>query len=369
MAAKQQPPRYGRNQTLFPSNVATYVPEDGLRAHGLLLRGVVTKVYEYDAPRRVATGLGASSAAIYCDVLVYSTRRSARGYFLPECLVSQDCANLHDGDIWKPRPTTMQFDRPLNPTKLYNLAELDGDHVVVGFLDGDFSYPIVLRQLPHPSTDLRRELPATIDAPGHRKKLRQTDGHVRLWRHHGTFFGVQPDGSFVVDASRGHHGRINADGTEQSYTEGNEAPPITLVRVRPGGKVRVEVVGNPENPDAIVTNDDPNPTPKALELEISENQVLVRLDGADNLTLTQSGANAELKVGDGSVHVAIGEHLQTLYNQLKTRLDAFDLAFANHLHGSSFGPTSPPEPGGSISAPAWDDVPTIISSKVSLPDE
>ncbi len=296
-------------------------------------------------------------AGIYCDVLVYSSRRGSRSAVLRDCLLSQEAMHLHDGEVVLPRSTTLQFNEALLPNQVRNPAELDGDHVIVGFLDNDYGTPVILRFLPHPSSDIGKlELPSEIDVIGHRTRLISSDGDVRLWRHHGTFFGLQGDGSYVLDLSRGHAGQVRNDGTEQPYSE--SPAPNSTIRLRPGGTYRIEIVANPDQPSS---------GGKAIELTITENQFQLRLDGADNLTLEQSGANATLKVGDGAVHVAIGEHLETLYNQLKARLDAFDQIFATHVHGSTFGPTTFPEPSGSISAPAWNS--DIVSSKVSLPDE
>lgn len=355
-------PFRGPYRATIPSGVPVRVRRTTKDANGLILRGVVIAVYSYDEARLRNRQL--VPASLYCDVLIYSSRPGGRVAIIRDCVVSQESGSVHNGVIQRPRATTLKFDSPLDLNKVRNPAELDGDHVLIGFLDNDVATPVILRWLPHPSSDVRKNLPTAVNVAGQRMRLLRTDGDVRLWRHHGSYFGVQPDGSFVVDNSRGHQGRIESDGSEQAYdavdpsTNTVPPPPGTLFRLRPGGKFRVE----------IVDPDDPDSTPKNFEFEANQNELRVKLSGADNLVLTQSGANAELRIGDGAMHVPIGEHLKTLYDQLKARLDAFDVAFANHLHGTSFGPTATPSPGGSISAPDWTSVPTIISSKVSLPD-
>lgn len=60
------------------------------------------------------------------------------------------------------------------------------------------------------------------------------------------------------------------------------------------------------------------------------------------------------------VSVAIANHLQTLYTQLKVKLDTFDA----HIHPTGLGPSGPPAP--MIAAPAWD--PLINSTKLTIPD-
>jgi hypothetical protein len=353
----------GPYKATIPSGVPVRIRRPTKEASGLLLRGVVIRVYSYDEVRMRNRTIIPSS--LYCDVLIYSSRAGNRVAVIRDCVVSQESGGVHNGTIYRPKATTLRFDGPLDLNKVRNPAELDGDHVLVGFLDNDVATPIILRWLAHPSTDARSSLPTTVNVAGHRCRLISTDGDVRLWRHHGTFFGVQDDGSFVVDNSRGHQGRVEADGSEQPYdapdpaTGTVPAPPNTLFRLRPGGKFRVEIV-DPDDPDGVT---------KTFELEANQTELRIRLNGEDNLVLTQSGENAEMQIGDGAVHVPIGEHLKTLYDNLKARLDAFDIAFAQHLHGTSFGPTTAPQPGASISAPDWSSVPTIISTKVSLPDE
>jgi hypothetical protein len=358
------PPTRGPHRAIIPSGVPLRARRITKEAQGMLLRGVVLEVYSYDEVRLRNKNI--LPAALYCDVLVYSSRNGARSAIFRDCLVSQEIAGMHDGSIWRPRKTTQKIAGTLDVNKLRNPAQLDGDHVLLGFLDNDVATPVVLSAVPHPSADIEKALPAAVDQPGHRLRLIASDADVRLWRHHGTFFGVRADGSYVIDASRGHQGRIEANGAEQAYdavdpeTNVVPPPPNALIRLRPGATFRVEVVGDPDNPDG---------TTKQIEFQLAQDELRVTLDGETNLVLTQSGANAEMRIGSGDVHVPIGEHLKTLYDNLKARLDAFDLAFANHLHGTSFGPTTMPNPGGSISAPDWNSVPTIISSKVSLPDE
>lgn len=347
------PPQLGPNRTIFPASFPT--KQFAIRsANGLLLRGIVLNTYTYD--QVVLPNSLLEPGAIYVDVFIYSGVRGSRTSIIRGCLVSQERASMHDGDIWKPRPSSQLIGGSLDANKIRNPQDLDGDHVLVGFLDDDFGSPVVLRALPHPNTDLGDEPPTEVNKPGAgRSKLLSTDSSPRLSRHHGTYFGVESDGGFVFDNSRGHEGRINSDGSEQAFSD--SPAPDTTIRLRAGGTFRVVLVDDANSPISGT---------KSFELTATQSAVEIKFAGGPNLTLAQSGANATLQIGDGAKHVAIVEHLKTLYEELKAKLDAFDITFASHTHATTFGPSATPVPSSGVGAPAWSS--SIESTKVSLPD-
>lgn len=337
-------------------------------AQGLLIRGVVVSTYVYDESGGNGARAGLQQGAIYCDVLVYSKMPKRQVGFLQSCLVATGKQGIHDGDIWRPRPSSVSFSGELDFNQFQSLADFDGDHVIVGFLDDDVKMPVILGQIPHPAlpADSSIETGSETDLIGHRLRLKQADGDVRLWRHHGTYFGVRNDGSFVVDASRGYTNSVTDDGSYPSYA--NDPAPQTVLRLRPGGTFRIEIVSDPQQPVSST---------KSLEIVATETEVQVRFDGSNNLQLAQSGSAATLTVGDGTQHVAIAEHLETLYNQLKARLDSFESQLLLHVHAPPAPPPAPPFSGPPVApptftpllplaAPPWDG--DIASSKVSIPD-
>jgi len=144
---------------------------------GLLLRGVVTATYVIDDPDHpFADDPSKVPTAVYCDVLTFGRR----WYFIPKCLVAQERSGLHSGHVWKPRAATMTItSAPMDLNKGTNPAILDGDHVLVGFLDDNFNQPLILRALPHPAADVGNE---ELEV-GHRLKLVDGDGDPDFWKH------------------------------------------------------------------------------------------------------------------------------------------------------------------------------------------
>lgn len=100
---------------------------------------------------------------------------------------------------------------------------------------------------------------------------------------------------------------------------------------------------------------------KDIAVTIEDGIVSVAIEDGPTLALHANGSDTTAKIGDGTMHVAIAEHLQALYESMKATTEA---TFNGHVHPSAMGPTGPPAPP--LSMPAWD--PTINSTKVSLPD-
>lgn len=90
-------------------------------------------------------------------------------------------------------------------------------------------------------------------------------------------------------------------------------------------------------------------------IEILEDAVEVTVAGGATIRLEDKDGNAKMTVGDGAVSVAIANHLQTLYTNLKTIFDA-------HIHPTGVGPSGPT----ATPAPPW--ATNISSTKVTIPD-
>jgi hypothetical protein len=104
-----------------------------------------------------------------------------------------------------------------------------------------------------------------------------------------------------------------------------------------------------------------------MQIHITQDKVEITSGGA-TVEITGKDSSAEFKLGDGAVHAAIVENLETLWGQLKAAIDVLD----THIHTTTatVGATAVP---GVISptttpanAPSWDS--SINSSKVSFPD-
>lgn len=309
------------------------------RMNGLLMRGVVTATYEVDNTQHPVLTLdpNVTPVAVYCDVLCYTSMVNQRWQMLKQVLVSQPIGGMHRGRVWKPRAakidtteSEIDLDRATNP------AFLDGDHVLVGFIDDNPNTPIILRGIPHPSGDV-----GNTDKPvGQRLNLKVADGDPDFWKHHGSYFGISDSGDFVVDTCLANDGSIDSKGNEPDAPEdgsvGNQ-----IYRLPKGSKVTVEIDG-------------------------------------DTLKLENADGDAILTLGDGAVHATIYEALEAFWNN--TMLPKF-VAFDAHVHANPstyIAPLiplpGPPVPVTPVTVPPAPPLgaPTLAtnikSSKTKIPD-
>lgn len=303
--------RWSTNQTGRGSVIQGAIPtgQPLVRASGLTLRGVVVASYVYDSGP--LPNQSTEPNDIYVDVLVYGQVNTV----LPRVLWTQGRSGLHEGDISLPRAATLDTSgEPLDVTKSKPQA-LDGDHVVVGFLEDDLGQPYVVTCLNHPSSDIGR-----AGAPlGQRMRLTSADGHPRLTKHRGSALGIDTNGNAVLDTRQAHSGEYQGDGSEPLPTN-NGSNGNTIVDLQEGATITIRIG-----------------------------------DGAAIVIQNRDG-NAEMTLGDGARGVALAENLQNyINNQVK-------LLFDQHTHPYAFGPTGPPMQ----QFPEYDT--SITSTKSRLPD-
>jgi hypothetical protein len=315
-------------------------------ANGLLLRGVVIATYVSDDdghPRSGATGSHAPKA-VYCDVIVYSSIPGSRWLFFKAVLVSQSRGGMHRGDIWKPRAATVDVSGGRLDPQSSNPAYLDGDHVLIGFLNDSLDQPVILRGLPHPNVDAGQEEAAF----GQRMKLKAVDGDPEFWRHHGTRWGADKDGNFEIDSTFANNGALEATGKEAAPPTDGKGTQTFKLPQDANFEIILYDMSSPESPSEV------------MKFSIQKDKVNIQIAQGENLTLLEKDGNAALTLGDGAVKAAIADHLQTFYNTLKGKLDAFDA----HKHPSGTGPTGTPDVV--IAADVWDT--DINSQKLTFPD-
>lgn len=302
--------------TRMQSGLPKGSPADGvLRARGMTLQGVVVTVYVYDSHQAANTVAdGTTPNTIYCDVLCYGKHEGV----VPRVLVTHgERAGLQEGDISIPRATTIAVNGPLDQLQT-NPAMMDGDHVIIGFLEDDLKKPFILRYMSHPSSDIGND----GNPAGQRMRLKEADGQPRFTKHKGSYWGIDADGNMVFDLTKAH------DGSSYQST-GAEPPPLG---------------------DGSVGN-------VTLKLPAMA-KVTVQIDGGASFVLDKNGADATSTLGDGAVHTAISEHLEDLWNELVQWLSMATVLTS--LGPSAPFPTIPGPP------PAW--AAAIQSGKMSLPD-
>jgi hypothetical protein len=296
------------------------------KANGLLLRGVVVVTYVFDDPGHPEVDLD-DRATVYCDCVVFTNIPGSRWHLLPSVLVSQDHGGIHRGRVWKPRAASLDITgSAVDMNKATNPANLDGDHVLIGFLNDNLNEPVILKGLPHPAADTGQ---ADEDA-GHRLRLKVADGDPDFWKHRGAFYGISDDGDFVADLTQAYATDIGADGKQPT-------PPADGTT----GNYKVKL-----------------PAASKLTVEIA---------GGDSLELDLKDANAKLTLGDGTKSVAVAEWLDALYT---TAISGIKAVFDAHVHTSAApgSPTGTPvlPPAVPVTFPAWNT--KIVSNKAKIPD-
>jgi hypothetical protein len=310
----------GRSQSAIPRQP---LPFDYENAQGLLLRGVVVATYEVDDennPEKELSG-DTTPSAIYCDVLTYSSLQRQQVLYLRGCLVSQDRGGIHRGRIFKPRAA--RLDKTGNPIDLNNntnVANLDGDHVLVGFVDGRFNTPIILRGIPHPSADAGNE----GDTQRRRMRLVQTDGDPDFFKHHGTIHGVDDDGNWGVDTRFANDGTLKEDAGEQ--------PPPTDGKGSQHHQLPLDGVFTVDLSDMS----DPNSPQAKVRLTLSRNSMQVTYpDSSISFTIDADNQIIEMGATGNNDRVVIATKADDEHQDIRDQVSDLADEIRQHAHALS----------------------------------
>lgn len=320
----------------------------GFSSKGLHLEAVVVATYVYDEPEGANnSGTPAESKAIYCDLLTVGR------WTMPihRALVMQSRGGIHSADLWIPRAAAKTADAPadgFNKNRASVPSQSDGAHVVVTFLEDNFQKPLIIGALPHPNADVGNQAKLL----GHRIRPVVQDGEVSLIKNRGSFVLIDDDGNTEVNTTRAHDGTLLDDLAEPEPvldgTVGNQVHTLPE-----GSTFEVIITKDPQ------VGDGSDASTEWTRVLIANDSVTVLNSGGESLELLGKDAATTLKIGDGAMHAAIVEHLETLWTaKLVAYVDA-------HTHPSGVGPTGPPVTKMADLAP-WDA--GINSTKVSIPD-
>lgn len=347
-----------RNGTVLQSGIPKYAPEARPgRAAGLQLKGVVVATYVIDDPshpRAQSDQAAPEPVAVYCDVLVYSNMPGMRWRAVSQCLVLQKRGGLHDGEVWKPKASTIDTTgNPLDYEVASNPADFDGDHVLIGFMNDNLNEPIIMGGIPHPSSDVGA---SPDEAPARRRlRLRLADGDPNLVKHHGTVYGVESSGDFTVDS------RFANDGTLDAAGDGKETDPPTSATNAPAlGSQTFQLPLDPETTETNYTrhkiafydmSDPTNPSEKVAmtfhkekwDLTFTDSGMNVVVDDAvDRVKITtaaglqflvdgQSGL-IELGAEGASDFISLNSKVQAELSRIKGDINTLADALARHRH-------------------------------------
>lgn len=297
-----------------------------LRARGLLLRGVVVATYVVDdADHPGADGRNANGPrSVYCDVISYSHISGMRWRMISQCLVLQDRGGVHDGGVWKPRAATKDITGgPMDPNRGSNPANWDGDHVLVGFVDDSLNVPVILGGVPHPNADTG----ATDSQTRRRLQLRVVDGDPRFIKHHGTHFGVDDEGNWILDSRFAHDGELEEDGAESAPATDGKGGQTAKLPLDAAHSTSLYDMTDPENPVQKVRI---GLTKNVWDLEFVDSGLQIYVDDDNGLIeLGTQGAGDELVLESKALseHGDIRGKITNLSNEVEKLRMAVNMYF------------------------------------------
>ncbi len=253
------------------------------QANGLLLRGVVTATYVVDDDGHPQADN--DPVATYCDVMTYSNRSGQRIRFLQQVLVSQNHGGIHDGPIRRPRAASIDVaENTFDVERGTNPASMDGDHVLVGFIDDNLNEPVILHSLPHPAADIG----SSSSSIRRTLKLKKVDGDPSLLKHHGSFYGIETDGSFCVDTRFANDGELDDKGKEKDPPTDGSGTQINNLPIDAFQQVNLFDMSNPDSPELkIQISVDQN----QWKVQFVDDKTVIRVE-PDKITVdVEDGAN------------------------------------------------------------------------------
>lgn len=315
-----------------------------------MLRGVVVATYVIDDPDHPgADGANANGPrSVYCDVIAYSSLSGMRWRAISQCLVLQDRGGIHDGGAWKPRAATMDITGgTLDPNRGSNPANWDGDHVLIAFIDDALNIPVILGGIPHPNAD------AGVGESSIRQRLqlRVVDGDPRFLKHHGSHFGIDGDGNWVMDSRFAHDGKLEEDGSEPDPPTDGKGSQVAKLPLEAAHVATLYDMADPDNPVEKVKV---TLTKEVWDLKYVDSGLRVYVDDGNGLIeLGAQGAGDRLVLESKAKdeHEDIRDKVSTLSNEVEKLRSAVDMYFVPLI----------PNPG----KPVGQCIPSVITLNIN----
>lgn len=320
---------------------------------GVVTRAVVIQTFFADDPSIGAgytdnTGTPGAHPrqikAVAASVLTYG--RPGRHAFLPRVPVVQARHGLNDHHgLWIPRPTTVDLSTGLAPVlpdgnqadreQTADPTNLDGEHVLVTFLDNDPAQPVIMGALPHPRANYRM---VAANGPQVRSRFR------------GVETCIDKDGNVIVNTYAANSGDIDP------ALEGLEPP----VHDAEHGKVTLNLSAAAE---LNVHGVDQNGANEKYRLRLKDGELLVSFNTGVTLVVSEAGTDAKMILGDGTSSGMLFEAFQAWWNTVVAP------THDTHVHPSGMGPTGPPAPLFAVVTDPGSAIPSIQSDNLKLPSD
>lgn len=254
-----------------------------MQPHRAPYRAVVVNTYVSDTDGR---SYRQKSWQVTCDVILCRT-----GHRMNHVPVQQPAWGEHDARPWIPRESTRVISQntALNVDVLRTargnfvggvtpLDDLDGDVVLVDFIEGSFRHPIIRGAIPHPQTKrLVYEGPGHTDGAGgedDRGKVYRREAYAR---HAGVEARVSGVGDVLLDTVA-----ATDDRTEQDTSGAS-------------GHVRVRVKGS--------------------------QRLTVEMDGTDALEVWKDGSQVRIDLGEGAAQrIPLGDDQVAAFDAFRSAL-------------------------------------------------
>jgi len=286
-----------------------------------IYRGVVLFTYATDdgrrkeGPRREGTR---RVREVECDVLLVQTH-----VYLQRVPVQQPNHGVNNAEPWIPRPSTRVIgsdgststSRKLNLNRVSRagvpeasfppqLEDLDGDVVLIQFIEGDLDKPMITGAITHEHAK-RLVIGGDGWAEGNNGSERGTPHDREKYMHHqGTEVRVNRQGDYLIDTVGAHNNIENEDPASGQ------------------GQIRFRVKNS--------------------------ERLTIEMDGTDVLEIWKDGSQVRVDFGEGATErLVLGDRFKTFLNNF------FSVEYDVHTHSTGMGPTGAP----AISAsPMGDDV-------------